>query len=158
MYSAPGMGFAVYPTDMNTGLGQKFVPITNIGKSQLDETFASLDYDGDSVWSNNYQAGMATVPARAPILPPALAPALAQPPAPVPPAGPTLLHRCRSCNKRFKRSADLLRHRNTVHQNARGHLCPIAGCSKSQGIGYSRADKVTELLWRKHADLGYVRA
>ena len=63
------------------------------------------------------------------------------------------------CTKCFRRNSDRVRHENSVHLNNQGaHLCPIAGCDKSQGDGYSRADKVTEHLWKKHADLGYVKA
>lgn len=62
------------------------------------------------------------------------------------------------CNKRFKRQFELTRHANT-HRGATGiHLCPIFGCSKSYGSGYSRPDKVTEHLWKKHANLGYTKA
>ncbi|KUJ10071.1 uncharacterized protein LY89DRAFT_268878 [Mollisia scopiformis] len=74
---------------------------------------------------------------------------------------PTIhLHRCSfgTCTKRFKRPTDLARHQYTVHLNMTGRLCPIAGCPKSQGRGYSRADKVTEHLWKKHGDLGYRKA
>lgn len=61
------------------------------------------------------------------------------------------------CGKTFKRDADRARHENSrVHRIVQGHhLCPITGCRKSQGIGFSRSDKVTEHLWKKHADLGY---
>ncbi|KAE8448920.1 hypothetical protein EG329_008716 [Mollisiaceae sp. DMI_Dod_QoI] len=63
------------------------------------------------------------------------------------------------CTKRFNRNYERVRHEDSVHRNNQGaHLCPIAGCDKSQGNGYSRADKVIEHLWKKHADLGYVKA
>jgi hypothetical protein len=63
---------------------------------------------------------------------------------------------CTHCTKSFRREANLTRHNNNFHGINRGlHLCPILGCVKSQGQGYSRADKVTEHLWKKHADLGF---
>jgi hypothetical protein len=62
------------------------------------------------------------------------------------------------CNRTFKRRSDCIRHNTTVHGANQGlHLCPIAGCVKSQGAGYCRPDKVTEHLWKKHADLGYTK-
>jgi hypothetical protein len=63
-----------------------------------------------------------------------------------------------TCPKRFTRDADRIRHENQVHRNQPGlHVCPIIGCPKSQGKGYSRADKVVEHLWKKHGDLGFVK-
>jgi hypothetical protein len=62
------------------------------------------------------------------------------------------------CNRVFVRSADLDRHNSTVHGINRGtHLCPVSNCIKSQGSGYSRADKLKEHMWKKHADLGHVK-
>jgi hypothetical protein len=31
------------------------------------------------------------------------------------------------------------------------------GCNKSEGVGYTRKDKLTEHLWKKHGNLGYVK-
>ncbi len=63
------------------------------------------------------------------------------------------------CNMVFTRVSDRIRHEYTVHFKLLGlHLCPIAGCSKSHGKGYSRSDKVTEHLWKKHGNLGYMKA
>jgi hypothetical protein len=70
-------------------------------------------------------------------------------------------HQCTypPCTKTFKRDYERVRHGNSMHVNTQGaHLCPIAGCSKSQGKGYSRPDKVTEHLWKKHGNLGYAKA
>ncbi|KAK0107396.1 hypothetical protein ONS96_003215 [Cadophora gregata f. sp. sojae] len=64
-----------------------------------------------------------------------------------------------NCNRSFGRTSDLTRHTSSVHCNIPArHLCPIPGCIKSQGSGYKRADKVTEHLWKKHANLGYTKA
>jgi hypothetical protein len=64
-----------------------------------------------------------------------------------------------TCRQTFKRDADRSRHEQSVHFKSPGlHLCPIAGCPKSYGKGYSRLDKVTEHLWRKHANLGFTKA
>jgi hypothetical protein len=82
-----------------------------------------------------------------------LPPALEQPPPPqsFPCAQP-------GCTESFKRDSDRTRHQNTVHSARQGlHLCPVPTCPKSYGAGYSRADKVTEHLWKKHADLGYTK-
>ncbi|KAH9205119.1 hypothetical protein DL95DRAFT_451388 [Leptodontidium sp. 2 PMI_412] len=58
----------------------------------------------------------------------------------------------------FTRHSDLVRHQVSVHGiNQSLHLCPVLGCPKGQGRSYSRADKLTEHMWKKHADLGYVK-
>lgn len=64
------------------------------------------------------------------------------------------------CSASFKRDSDRIRHDTTTHGvNQALHFCPIAGCSKSLGVGqgYCRADKVKEHLWKKHANLGFVK-
>jgi hypothetical protein len=88
-----------------------------------------------------------------------------QPPAPAPAlaatntAGPTPRVQCTMCTRVFKRDFERTRHEASVHGiNRRLHLCPVPGCPKSHGNGFSRTDKVTEHLWRKHANLGYTRA
>ena len=60
------------------------------------------------------------------------------------------------CNKKFKRNPDRVRHENSIHSNHPGvHLCPVIGCAKAQGKGFSRPDKVTEHLWKCHGNLGF---
>jgi hypothetical protein len=64
------------------------------------------------------------------------------------------------CSATFKREPDRLRHEAAVHginQLLQLYLCPVNGCSKSQGSGYTRKDKLTEHLWKKHGNLGYVK-
>jgi len=62
------------------------------------------------------------------------------------------------CNKTFKRNYERVRHERSAHGiNQALHLCPIMGCPKSHGVGYSRADKVKEHLWKQHANLGYTK-
>jgi hypothetical protein len=63
------------------------------------------------------------------------------------------------CPAIFKRPYERSRHEATAHGiNQTVHLCPVLGCPKSQGTGYSRADKVKEHLWKKHANLGYTKS
>ena len=63
-----------------------------------------------------------------------------------------------NCDAVFTRDADRIRHERARHGANHGlHLCPIPGCPKAQGRGYSRADKVTEHLWKKHGNLGFVK-
>ncbi|CZT07828.1 uncharacterized protein RCO7_14939 [Rhynchosporium graminicola] len=63
------------------------------------------------------------------------------------------------CYKIFKRASCHTRHENSVNISLPGlHLCPVPGCTKSLGEGYKRADKVTEHLWKKHANLGHTKA
>jgi hypothetical protein len=65
---------------------------------------------------------------------------------------------CNRCNRTFTKPSDLERHIVSVHQAVQGRfLCPIGGCIKSQGVGYTRQDKVTEHLWKKHGNLGYAK-
>ncbi|TVY65725.1 hypothetical protein LSUE1_G009107 [Lachnellula suecica] len=64
-----------------------------------------------------------------------------------------------NCTASFKRTYERVRHEATAHGINQGlHLCPIQGCNKNQGAGYSRADKVKEHLWKKHAHLGFTRS
>jgi hypothetical protein len=44
-----------------------------------------------------------------------------------------------------------------AHVNFIRHFCHVQGCPKSNGAGYKRKDKLTEHLWKKHADLGFVK-
>jgi hypothetical protein len=84
---------------------------------------------------------------------------LGLPPAPQQPPPPQSFPCAQlGCTQSFQRDSDRTRHQNTVHSARQGlHLCPVPGCPKSHGAGYSRADKVTEHLWKKHADLGYTK-
>ena len=66
-----------------------------------------------------------------------------------------------NCNQAFRRKSDLARHRKTVHgMNLVKFFCHIPGCSKGRGHGegYSRDDKLTEHLWKKHGNLGYTKS
>jgi hypothetical protein len=57
------------------------------------------------------------------------------------------------------RPSDHGRNNQTVHGINRGtHRCPVANCVKSQGGGYSRADRLKEHMWEKNADLAYVKS
>jgi hypothetical protein len=71
---------------------------------------------------------------------------------------PTIQCTQAGCLATFSRETDRIRHQTAIHRTNHGvHLCLILGCVKAQGRGYSRADKVTEHLWKKHGDLGYVK-
>jgi hypothetical protein len=64
------------------------------------------------------------------------------------------------CSVTFNRDGDRTRHETSVHglnQVFQLYLCPIVGCPKSRGAGYTRKDKLTEHMWRKHGHLGYVK-
>lgn len=63
---------------------------------------------------------------------------------------------CARCNKTFTRTSGLARHMSSVHDLAR-HNCPVAGCTRGHGRGFSCPDKVTEHLRKKHAALGYAK-
>jgi hypothetical protein len=66
------------------------------------------------------------------------------------------------CLSIFTRDSDRRRHEATAHSiQSRTYFCPIVGCPKTSGTGYfsgyRRSDKVSGHLWKKHADLGYVK-
>ncbi|KAL2073903.1 hypothetical protein VTL71DRAFT_11229 [Oculimacula yallundae] len=62
------------------------------------------------------------------------------------------------CNETFTRDSDRIRHESGVHGiNRLLHLCQVPGCVKGHGAGYTRKDKLTEHMWKKHAALGYVK-
>ena len=65
------------------------------------------------------------------------------------------------CTRTFTREFERTRHRQIHAINPRLFHCPIDGCpkhvSRAGSKGYKRPDKVTEHLWKKHADLGYVK-
>jgi hypothetical protein len=64
-----------------------------------------------------------------------------------------------TCTKTFKRDTYRIRHEQSIHfKNPGLHLCPVAGCAKCHGRGYSRPDKVMEHLWKKYANLGFTKA
>jgi hypothetical protein len=108
---------------------------------------------------------LADEPIFASLSPPRAAAPIAGPAAP-PTAAPTLPHQpaqrrfpCTQapCVETFARDADRVRHEKSTHFPQYGaHLCPVAGCPKSYGAGYSRPDKVTEHLRKKHGAQGRV--
>ncbi|PVH67862.1 hypothetical protein DL98DRAFT_662444 [Cadophora sp. DSE1049] len=63
-----------------------------------------------------------------------------------------------NCITTFTRNTDRIRHESSVHGlNRPLYLCPIQRCNKSIGPGYTRKDKLTEHLWKKHPNLGFFR-
>ncbi|CAG8959359.1 hypothetical protein HYFRA_00001257 [Hymenoscyphus fraxineus] len=63
---------------------------------------------------------------------------------------------CTHCYMIFSRDADRARHEQSVHSPAT-FICPVTTCPKHTGRPYSRQDKLTEHLWKKHANLGYTK-
>jgi hypothetical protein len=116
-----------------------------------EATFMQSQPDGTNVWGDAGPANASPYNGQgsAPLYVPNTSPQL---PTIIPCSYPT-------CNKTFKRDADRSRHEYSVHfKNSGLHLCPIVGCPKSYGKGYSRPDKITEHLWKKHANLGFTKA
>lgn len=60
------------------------------------------------------------------------------------------------CRATFSRDTDRIRHEASVHSGGR-HFCHVQGCPKNHGAGYRRRDKLTEHLWKKHANLGHFK-
>ncbi|PQE09101.1 Zinc finger C2H2 protein [Rutstroemia sp. NJR-2017a BVV2] len=77
--------------------------------------------------------------------------AVQAPPAAIQPA-PGQRVTCTVCLGTFSRASDLTRHMNSFHPVGPRvlHFCPVLGCPKSSGRGYSRQDKVTEHLRKVH--------
>ncbi|KAH8689843.1 hypothetical protein BGW36DRAFT_411763 [Talaromyces proteolyticus] len=136
-----------------TGFGRMSMQHVNPGSAHLNGAFDIPDLGPNFVCDDHDQLTNATIPTTIVLVP-------TRAPAATPTTRSMHLHRCNfpTCTRRFKRPSDLARHQYTVHLNVQGHHCPIVGCPKARGKGYSRADKVTEHLWRKHGDLGYVKA
>jgi len=161
---APGYDFNIYDPSMGMGsiqglanapeFGQSLIPSYDPWDFQVNSTFSVPEFASSFAFNENHQVGtfMPVQPVDIGFQPLPVTGLLPDP------VLYTQAHICAFCNRSFKRPSDLVRHGNTVHLNMKGHLCPIAGCSKSGGRGYSRADKVTEHLWRKHGDLGYTKA
>lgn len=64
------------------------------------------------------------------------------------------------CSNTFRGDPERIRHQDAVHgvnQLLQLYLCPVVGCAKSQGRGYTRKDKLTEHMWKKHGNLGFVK-
>lgn len=71
---------------------------------------------------------------------------------------PSIIMCTAGCYMTFSRHPDRVRHEASVHGvNQQAFFCHVPGCSKGMGRGtpYKRQDKLTEHLWKKHANLGY---
>jgi hypothetical protein len=63
---------------------------------------------------------------------------------------------CTWCPMTFKRKHERDRHAASVHGiNHKVYLCHVNGCPKNRGTPFSRQDKLTEHMWKKHRNLGY---
>ncbi|KAH6680897.1 hypothetical protein B0J14DRAFT_649273 [Halenospora varia] len=63
---------------------------------------------------------------------------------------------CNFCNNTYKRDKDRKRHEKEKHRANGPHFCQVHGCSNAIH-GYARKDKLTEHLWKAHADLGFTK-
>ncbi|KAG4416536.1 hypothetical protein IFR04_010330 [Cadophora malorum] len=63
-----------------------------------------------------------------------------------------------NCFSTFIPDKDRARHESSVHGIGPPlYLCQVPGCIKSIGAGYTRKDKLTEHMWKKHGNLGHVK-
>jgi len=70
----------------------------------------------------------------------------------------TIACRFPGCDLLFKRDYERNRHEDSVHLHVPGlYVCEVRGCRKNTDGGYKRADKLTEHMWRAHADMGFVK-
>lgn len=61
------------------------------------------------------------------------------------------------CSATFTRDSGRRRHEATAHGVNQGfYVCPVLWCPKTRR-SYSRPDKLTEHMWKAHADLGYTK-
>lgn len=63
---------------------------------------------------------------------------------------------CSFRNNTYKRDKDRKRHEKEKHLANGPHFCQVHGCSNATH-GYARKDKLTEHLWKAHADLGFTK-
>ena len=105
---------------------------------------------GDEPMFASLLAPHAVAPIASPAAPPTTAPTL-----PLQPAQRRFPCTQARCVETFARDADRVRHEKSTHFAQYGaHRCPIAGCRKSYGAGYSRPDKVKEHLRKTHGVQG----
>jgi len=148
----PSLDFSPSSLHWNLGLGD-ILPGSATDVAKRAET------DGFPPLGNPVVPG---IPALIPLIQ-STVPALQPPPAFTP--GPAMNQNripCSilGCPVFFNRDGDRIRHEASVHglnQVFQLYLCPIAGCMKSQGAGYTRKDKLTEHMWKKHSDLGFMK-
>lgn len=148
------------PWNAMAGSMPNALPITDIEATGNNSSHcAKMDFSDDMLADFPIAADSASVNddddvAVQTFLPPAPAAAI---PADTPPLPDTRIP-CTFCPHTFARASDCTRHENSKHLTVPGaHLCPVPRCAKSHGKGFSRADKLTEHLWKKHAGLGYVK-
>lgn len=70
----------------------------------------------------------------------------------------TVACRFTGCLLLFRRDHERTRHENSVHMHVPGlYVCGVFGCRNNTDGGYKRADKLTEHMWKAHADMGFVK-
>jgi hypothetical protein len=162
----PSLGFSPSPFQWNLWLGD-----TLPGSATDVANYAEVDYfppfgmgRGDEFSPSEFQTNPGLLGISAPTPPIQSTAPVLQPPSANAPAAATAHARipCSilGCLVNFNRDGDRIRHEAAVHgfnQVFQLYLCPVGGCDKSQGVGYTRKDKLTEHMWKKHGDLGFVK-
>ena len=162
----PSLDFSPSSLHWNLGLGD-ILPgsATDVAKRAETDGFPPLGtgfYNQFNVAESQANPVVPGIPALIPLIQ-STVPALQPPPAFTP--GPAMNQNripCSilGCPVFFNRDGDRIRHEASVHgfnQALQLHLCPILNCPKSQGAGYTRKDKLTEHMWKKHSDLGFMK-
>jgi len=145
--------FPLFPCEGLLGLGQlptygyQVIPTMGISSVALNDAgcyFQALPIQGF------LQQQASPLGAIIPVVP---APDFAAPPTQGPFACTQL-----NCFSTFIRDKDRARRESSVHGIGRPlYLCQVPGCIKSIGAGYTRKDKLTEHMWKKHGNLGHVK-
>jgi uncharacterized C2H2 Zn-finger protein len=149
----------LFPIDAPAGVYN--IPNSSLMDFNPKQPCGPTDQVPNSCITDNFNIREASVNISMPVAAPMPQTAATQAvPTPVPATAPTRrVIRCSIpwCPITFKRKHEQVRHESSVHGINQGiHRCQVVGCP-TQGRGFSRKDKLTEHMWKKHGNLGYAK-
>jgi hypothetical protein len=135
-----------FPTDTSTGFYS--IPNSTMVNRNPQQSYGVMVQAPNGFMVDNFNVEEASASISMPVA------------APIPqgPATQTIPCTLPWCTMAFKRKHERDRHAASVHGiNHRVYLCHVNGCPKNRGTPFSRQDKLTEHMWKKHANLGYTK-